>query len=123
LGRGVTATLCLHLEGSDISGLYPGITRLKRLGCLSLDCVGGRASLALLDPSAVPATLTIGLGLVDGRAARGETPEESASILRSAAGLPSPERILLGTASDLGALPPEVAFAKLQSLARARDLF
>ncbi|HEU4400752.1 MAG TPA: hypothetical protein VFT43_01475, partial [Candidatus Polarisedimenticolia bacterium] len=39
LGRGVSSVLSLHLEGGDIEGLYPGITRLKRLGCLSLDCV------------------------------------------------------------------------------------
>src|SRR5213596_111119 len=38
LGRGVTLRLCLHLEGGDIEGIYPGIARLKRLACLSLDC-------------------------------------------------------------------------------------
>ncbi len=122
LGRGVTATLCLHLEGADITGLYPGIARLKRLGCLSLDCVAGKASLPLLGSATLPGTLKIGLGLVDGHTPRVETPGEILGTLRSAEGLPPPDNILLGTASDLGALPPEVAFAKLESLARARDL-
>ncbi len=122
LGRGVTATLCLHLEGGDIAGLYPGIARLKRLGCLSLDCVVGAASLSVLESAPFPATLTIGVGLVDGRSARIESPEEIAAIVRSSSGLPPPDRIVLGTASDLGALSPGVAFAKLQSLAKARDL-
>ena len=122
LGRGVTATLCLHLEGGDIVGLYPGIARLKRLGCLSLDCVGGRASLSLLGSTSPPGTLKIGLGLVDGRTSRVESPDEIVATLRSSMGLPPPDNVLLGTASDLGSLSPEVAFAKLQSLARARDL-
>ena len=122
LGRGVTATLCLHLEGGDVADLYPGIARLKRLGCLSLDCVGGKANLSLLGSAPFPGTLRIGLGLVDGRTQRVETAREIIETLRSSTGLPAPDNILLGTANDLGALPPEVAFAKLQSLARARDL-
>jgi len=121
LGRGVTATLCLHLEGDDVAGLYPGIARLKRLGCLSLDCVAGRTNLSLLESAPVPETLKIGLGLVDGRATRVESPEEIAAILRASKGLPPPESIVLGTASDLGGLSADIAFAKLQSLAGARD--
>ncbi len=122
LGRGVGVKLCLHLEGGDIRGLYPGITRLKRLGCLSLDGVRGRAGLDVLPDAPFPETLLLGLGLADGGTDRVESPETIASLLRSTPGLPSPERILLGTASDLGGLSPEVAFAKLQALARARDL-
>ena len=122
LGRGVTATLCLHLEGGDVADLYPGIARLKRLGCLSLECVGGKANLSLLGSAPLPETLKIGLGLVDGRTLRVETPGEILETLRSSPGLPPAGNILLGTATDLGALPPEIAFAKLQSLARARDL-
>jgi len=122
LGRGVTATLCLHLEGGDIAGLYPGIARLKRLGCLSLDCVAGRASLSLPESVPLPETLKLGLRLVDGRTARIETADEIVAILRSTRGLPPPENIVLGTASDLGSLSPQVAFAKLQTLARARDI-
>jgi 5-methyltetrahydropteroyltriglutamate--homocysteine methyltransferase len=122
LGRGVTMRLSLHLEGGDLGGLYPGVTRLKRLSCLSLDCVRGRASLGLLKETPLPADLMLGLGLVDGGSESVENSEAIVSVLRSTPGLPAPERILLGTASDLGGLPADVAFAKLQSLARARDL-
>ncbi len=122
LGRGVTLRLCLNLEGGDIQGLYPGIARLKRLGCLSLDCVRGRASLDLLRDAPFPETLMLGLGVVDGRTESAESPEAIASLLRSVPGLPPGDRIVLGTASDLGRLPPEAAFAKLRALARARDL-
>ncbi|PYT34352.1 MAG: hypothetical protein DMF52_13185 [Acidobacteria bacterium] len=122
LGRGVGIALCLHFDGADIRGLYPGVTRLKRLSCLSLDCVRGRASLDLLQDAPFPETLSLGLGLVDGRTERVEAPEAIVSVLRTTRGLPPAERILLGTASDLGGLPPGTAFAKLEALARARDL-
>jgi len=122
LGRGVTLRLCLHLEGGDIRGIYPGIARLKRLACLSLDCVRGRASLDLLRDTPFPETLMLGLGLVDGGTEPAESAEGIASLLRSVPGLPPADRLVLGTASDLGRLPPEAAFAKLRALARARDL-
>lgn len=122
LGRGVGARLCLHLEGGPIGGLFPGVLRLKRIGCLSLDAVRGRSGLDLLSTAAIPESLDLGLGLVDGKAERIERAEEIAGVLRGLRGLPPAGRIQIGTASDLGGLSPDVAFAKLQSLARARDL-
>lgn len=122
LGRGIGAGLCLHLEGGDIGGLYPGLARLKRIACLSLDCVAGRASLELLEGAPFPDTLKLSLGLVDGRSDRVEDPGEIQAALQAARGLPAADRILLGTASDLGGLSVEIASAKLRSLARARDL-
>ncbi|MBI1951210.1 MAG: hypothetical protein HYS34_07605 [Acidobacteria bacterium] len=122
LGRGIGAGLCLHLQGGDIGGLYPGLARLKRIACLSLDCVAGRANLDLLEGAPFPDTLKLSLGLVDGRSERVEDPEEIRAALRATRGLPGADRILLGTASDLGGLSVEIASAKLQSLARARDL-
>ena len=119
LGRGVATTLCLHLEGGEVGGLYPGITRLKRLGCLSLDCVAGRAGLDRLRVAPFPADLRLGLGVVDGRSEAVESPEAIARNLQSVHGLPPPERLLLGTASDLGGLTPALATAKLRSLSRA----
>ena len=121
LGRGISADLCLHLEGGDVSGLYPGISRLKRIACLSLDCVRGRDSLDLLEGTPCPDGLKLSLGLVDGRSTRVETPDEIRAVLDQTRGLPPPDRLLLGTASDLGGLPVPVASAKLQSLAQARD--
>jgi 5-methyltetrahydropteroyltriglutamate--homocysteine methyltransferase len=122
LGRGIGAEMCLHLEGGDISGLYPGIARLKRIACLSLDCVRGRASLGLLEGTPFPDTLKLSLGLVDGRATRVETPDEIRAVLEETRGLPPSDRLLLGTASDLGGLPVPIASAKLQSLVQVRDL-
>ena len=119
LGRGITATLSLHLEGAAIDGLLPGIARLKRLGCLSLDCVKGLASLDRLDAAALPDTLRVGLGVVDGRSAAIESAEAIVNLVRSATGLPPADRILLGTASDLGGLTSAAAAAKLEALARA----
>jgi len=122
LGRGITARLCLHLEGGDVRGLYPGIARLKRLGCLSLDCVRGRGSLDLLSDAPLPDGLLLGLGLVDGDPGSRADPEGIAALLRSVPGLPPRDRIVLGTASDLGRLAPDEASARLRLLAAARDL-
>lgn len=119
LGRGVGATLCLHLEGGDLAGLYPGIARLKRLGCLSLDCVAGRASLELLGAAPIPESLRLGIGLVDGSNPEPESTGALVDALRAVTGLPPHERILLGTASDLGNLEPAVAAEKLRNLAAA----
>jgi 5-methyltetrahydropteroyltriglutamate--homocysteine methyltransferase len=123
LGRGVSARLCLHLEGGDVGGIYPGVTRLKRLGCLSLDCVRGVDNLALVRGAPFPEGLLLGLGLVDGSAAAIESVEEITSRLGGAEGLPPHDRVILGTASGLGTLSRENAAAKLRNLARsARDL-
>jgi 5-methyltetrahydropteroyltriglutamate--homocysteine methyltransferase len=121
-GRGVSATLCLHLEGGDPHGLYPGLARLKRLGCLSLDCVEGKTTLDVLASSPLPENLRLGLGVVDGRTGSIEDPEEIAARLRSVRGLPPDDRIFLGPASDLGRLTRGEASAKLRAVARAARL-
>jgi len=122
LGRGITAVLCLHLAGGRLEEIYPGVARLKRLGCLSVDCLAGRASLRLLEEEPVPESLQLGLGIVDGRSEHVEDPEAIATTIAGIRGLPPHDRIHLGTASDLGGLPPEVAAAKLRSLAQAARL-
>lgn len=122
LGRGVSATLTLHLEGGGIGGLYPGLTRLKRLGCLSLDVISGPESLALFGEHPLPAPIMLGLGVVDGRIGGIETPEAIMARLRDAPGLPPGDRLLLGPASDLGDLPRTAATAKLRALSRAARL-
>jgi len=122
LGRGVSVTLCLHLAGGDLAGLYPAVTRLKRLGCLSVDGVSGRSGLGVIGAAPFPEGLQLGLGLVDGRSAKVEEERSLAETVRSLPGLPPLDRILLGTAGDLGELTPEVASAKLRNLARAARL-
>jgi 5-methyltetrahydropteroyltriglutamate--homocysteine methyltransferase len=119
LGRGITTPLALHLEGGDAGPLFAGIARLKRLACLSLDTVRGRAGLASFAAVRWPDGLRLGLGVVDGRDARVESADEIAAVVRSIPGLPPPDRILLGTAASLGDLPPDTAAAKLRGLAEA----
>jgi len=84
--------------------------------------VEGIASLDLLASSPPPENLSLGLGVVDGRTESIEDPEGIAARLRAVPGLPPRDRILLGTASDLGGLTREMAAAKLRSVARAARL-
>ena len=121
LGRGVSATLVLHLEGASIAAIAPGLGRLKRLGCLSVDCVAAPENLAALAAAALAETTLVGLGLVgaDGPAA---DPAAIAARLRAAPHLPPPERIVLGNGPDLGALTATEAVARFQALVEARRL-
>ncbi|MGH9750846.1 MAG: hypothetical protein ACRD6R_13090 [Candidatus Polarisedimenticolia bacterium] len=123
LGRGVTASLCLHLPGGDVEGIYPGITRMKRLACLSLDLVAGPRNLPLLATAPLPDGLLLGLGVIDGREAADDAPEAIVAPLRGAAGLPPHDRVLLGTASGLEGMPVDRAAARLRNLARAARSF
>jgi 5-methyltetrahydropteroyltriglutamate--homocysteine methyltransferase len=122
LGRGLSATLCLHLEGGALGDLYPGVLRLKRLGCLSLDCVAGKDGLGVFSTASLPESMRLGLGIVDGGSERIESPEALADLVRGIRGLPPHDRLVLGTASGLGDLPVQVAAAKLRSLVRAARL-
>ena len=119
MGRGVQITLSLHLEGS-LDGLYPGIAQLKRLGCLSLDCVTHPGNLEVIAREPLPEGVRLGLGLVSGGSAEVESAETLALAVRDAARLPPHDRILLGTATDLGRLTAETASAKLAALAAAK---
>ncbi len=119
LGRGISSTLCLNLQGGDVGQLYPGIARLKRLGCLSLDCVAGTNNIDLLRHDSPPEDLTIALGVIDGGREIVETSADIVKIVGGAGGLPQGERLLLATASDLGDLAPETATTKLKALSDA----
>jgi 5-methyltetrahydropteroyltriglutamate--homocysteine methyltransferase len=122
LGRGVQITLVLHLEGGAIGDLYPGLTHLKRLGCLSLDCVTHPGNLEVAGRVQLPDGVLLGLGLVSGERPEVESAEDLAAIVRGATGLPPYARLLLGTGTDLGRLPSGTAAAKLASLAAARQI-
>ena len=122
LGRGVTADLALHLAGGDISGLYPGILRLKRLAWLSLDLVAGRGSLDLFRDHPLVEGPGLGLGLIDGGSESIEDPEDLATLIRSTQGIPPAQRLWIGPATDLAGLPQARALDKLRSAARAARL-
>jgi len=120
LGRGVQITLALHLEGGALGDLYPGLTHLKRLGCLSVDCATHPDNLQVVGRFPLPDGVLLGLGLVSGERPEVESAEDLAAIVRAASGLPPHDRLLLGTGTDLGRLPSGTAAAKLASLAAAR---
>jgi 5-methyltetrahydropteroyltriglutamate--homocysteine methyltransferase len=121
LGRGVSATLVLHLEGASIAAIAPGLGRLKRLGCLSLDCVAAPGNLEAIEAAALPETTLVGLGLVGGGAPP-VSAEELAARVRAARHLPPAARLVLGTGPDLGTLDAPEAAARLRALVEVRRL-
>jgi len=122
LGRGVQSPLVLHLEGGDIRGVWPGVLRLKRLGCLSVDCVTVPGNLDILQSETLPEGLALGLGLVGGQDDGLETAAAVAGRVRHAPALPPAARLVLGTGPDLGRLDTAAATAKLRALDGARRL-
>jgi 5-methyltetrahydropteroyltriglutamate--homocysteine methyltransferase len=123
LGRGVQQTrLALHLEGGPIGDLTAGAGRLKRLGCLSVDCVTAPENLAIVASASLPDHLALGLGLVSGQAPAVEDAAEIAARVRAATGLPPAQRLQVGTGTSLARLPVATAVAKLKALDAARRL-
>jgi 5-methyltetrahydropteroyltriglutamate--homocysteine methyltransferase len=122
LGRGVQTRLALNLEGAAIAPVITGVGRLKRLGCLSVDCVTVPENLAALAAAPVPDGVVLGLGLVSGSAATIEDPASIAARVRSTSGLPPADRLQLGTGTSLASLPLATAIAKLKALDGARRL-
>lgn len=122
LGRGVQAALVLHLEAGDLQAIWPGLLRLKRLGCVSVDCVTVPGNFDLVQSQKLPDGLALGLGLVGGPDDGRETAEAIAARVRGAAALPPADRLVLGTGPDLGSLDTDSAVAKLRALDAARRL-
>jgi 5-methyltetrahydropteroyltriglutamate--homocysteine methyltransferase len=123
LGRGLQQTrLALHLAGGPIAPLTAGTGRLKRLGCLSVDCVTVPENLAALAAAPFPEHVALGLGLVSGSAPGVEEPGAIAARVRSVTGLPGADRLQIGTGTSLSALPLATAVAKLKALDAARRL-
>lgn len=119
LGRGIRSRLALHLEGGLLAPLAAGVGRLKRIGCLSVDCLSHPENLAAAIEAPLPDTTFLALGMV------GSAPVDAGAIvsrLRAAGPLPAGARLLLTTAGDLGALSPGEAAARLRTLAEAQRL-
>jgi 5-methyltetrahydropteroyltriglutamate--homocysteine methyltransferase len=117
LGRGVRATLALHLEGGLLAPVAEGVGRLKRLGCLSVDCVAHPDNLAVAIAAPLPETTLLALGMA------GREPVDAEAIaarLGTAGPLPPDARLVLTTACDFGGLAPAEAAARLGALAAAR---
>jgi len=123
LGRGVGATLAIHLEGGSIAPVSAGLGRLKRLGCLSVDCVSHPDNLAAAAAAPLHDGALLSLGI--GAAGPGDPgdPQTAVDRLRSTPGLPSSERLLIGPAADLGGLGFPEAGKRLAWLASVRQRF
>ena len=122
LGRGVGATLAIHLEGGSIAPIATGLGRLKRLGCLSVDCVS-HENLEAAASAPLHDNALLALGLVGGEAGEPGDAGDTAERLKGTAGLPETGRLFVGPASDLGGLSFEDAAERIRWLAEVRRRF
>lgn len=112
-----------------LSGPYTpliGYLERMRVGQLVLEFATPRAGELAGVAARLPGEL--GLGVVNPRTSQVEEPEDIVRRVRQAAGLLAPERIFLnpdcgfGTFANRPMNPPEVAAAKLRSMARAAEV-
>ncbi len=111
---GLTAETALYLYFGDVEGIYPQILDLP-FQLIGLDFVMGAANEAVLQRA--PFTKKLGLGIVDARNTKLETPEQIAERIRALSGDVSPDRIHVSPNMGLEFLPREVAQEKLRRLA------
>lgn len=123
LGRGIGATLAIHLEGGSIAPIATGLGRLKRLGCLSVDCVSHPENLAAAAAAPLHDGALLTLGLVGGDSGKPGPAEEAAERLKGSAGLPESGRLFVGTSSDLAGLSFEDAAERIRWLVDVRRRF
>ncbi|HET8948810.1 MAG TPA: hypothetical protein VFQ07_17660 [Candidatus Polarisedimenticolia bacterium] len=123
LGRGIGATLAIHLEGGSIAPIATGLGRLKRLGCLSVDCVSHPENLAAAAAAPLHDGALLSLGIAAARPGDPGDAQAMADRLRATAGLPPSERLLIGPAADLGALSFPEAGERLAWLSSVRRRF
>jgi len=123
LGRGVGATLAIHLEGGSIAPIAAGLGRLKRLGCLSVDCVSHPENLAAAAAAPLHEGAALSLGLAGAVPGDPGNAGDLVERLRATAGLPPSERLLIGPAADLGGLSFREAGDRLAWLASVRRRF
>ena len=120
LWDGVRAERALYTYFGHAGGLYPAILELP-VDVIGLDFVAGAKNWDVL--STAPFTKQLGLGVVDARNTRVETPDEIAHACRRAAALVPADRIHLGPSAGLEFLPRRVAKRKLEVLAAGARRF
>ena len=111
---GLTAETSLYLYFGDAEGIYPQLLELP-FDLIGLDFVMGPANEALL--RSAPFTKKLGLGIVDARNTRLESPEQIAERIRSLSDGVDPENVHVSPSAGLEFLPREVAQEKLRLLA------
>jgi len=123
LGRGIGMTLAIHLEGGSIAPIAAGLGRLKRLGCLSVDCVSHPDNLDVAAGVPLHEGALLSLGIVPARPGDAGDAAALADRLRGTPGLPESSRLLIAPAADLGALSFEDAAQRIGTLAEVRRRF
>ncbi|MCI0778061.1 MAG: methylcobamide--CoM methyltransferase [Chloroflexi bacterium] len=112
---GLTAETALYLYFGDAEGIYPQILDLP-FDLIGLDFVMGPQNEALLKRS--PFTKKLGLGIIDARNTRLESPDDIAKKIRTLGDGIDPDRIHVSPSAGLEFLPREVAQEKLRQLAQ-----
>jgi len=115
LWDGVRARRALYLYFGHIDGLYPAVLDLP-VDVLGLDFVAGQQRNWEILRRA-PFTKELGLGVLDARNTRMETPEEVAAACRRAADFVIPSKLHVSPSAGLEFLPRRVARKKLETLA------
>ncbi len=114
LWDGVKAQRALYTYFGHIEGLYPAILDLP-IDILGLDFVAGAKNWDVLRNAKF--TKQLGLGIVDARNTKMETPEVVADACRRAAEIVPADRLHVGPSAGLEFLPRKVAQRKLEVLA------
>jgi 5-methyltetrahydropteroyltriglutamate--homocysteine methyltransferase len=113
LWDGVKALRALYTYFGHIDGLYPAILDLP-VDILGLDFVAGARNWDVIRRS--PFTKELGLGVIDARNTRLETPDEIAAACRRAAEIVPASSLHVGPSAGLEFLPRRVARKKLVTL-------
>jgi 5-methyltetrahydropteroyltriglutamate--homocysteine methyltransferase len=124
---GATGTTALHVcfgYGKHVANKPTGYAFCAELDAcaadeISLECAQPRVDLALLE--ALPSK-RIHVGVLDLRDRQVETPEIVAERIRSALQHIPPERLVVAPDCGMKYLPRDVAYGKLQSMVRGRDI-
>ena len=115
-GYGIEANIkwknALGSEWRQYEEIFPAINK-SRVGMVSLECAGSRVPMSLIG---LLKDKEIMVGAIDVATNRVETPEDVASVLRSATKFAGAERIYPCTNCGLAPLPRGVAEGKLKAL-------
>ena len=120
LWDGVGARRALYTYFGHVDGLYPALLDLP-VDVIGLDFVAARERNWDVVRRA-PFTKKLGLGVLDARNTRMETPEDIAVACRRAAEFVSPASLHVGPSAGLEFLPRRVARKKLDALAAGARL-
>ncbi len=112
---GLTTETALYLYFGDVDGIYPQILDLP-FHLIGLDFVTSAKNESLLRRT--PFTKKLGLGIIDARNTRLESPEQIVERIRTLGDGVAPDQIHVSPSAGLEFLPREVAQEKLRRLAQ-----